>query len=166
MHSSRLTDYIRTLSVSRMLTASASTPNTPQLIAKSVPVPANWHGVTGGMDAAKEAISRCDLAAAEHILKDVIAFAPSETSAWQLLARIQRKLGNIETGIESATRALKLQNARQTPQAAASATLAKLLWQQGEKEHAIEMLAVLMMRQPEETSLQTLKHEWERETDS
>jgi len=166
MHSSQLTGYMRTLSVSRMLTASASTPNTRQLIAKSVPVPANWHGVAGGMNAAKEAISRRDLDAAEHILKDVIAFAPSETSAWRLLARIQRKLGKIEAGIESATRALKLQNARQMPQTAASTTLARLLWQQGEKEHAIEMLALLLMRQPEDISLQTLKHEWERETDS
>ena len=149
-----------------MLTASASTPNTRQLKAKSAPVPGNWYGVAAGMHAAKEAIANSDLKSAEKILNELIAFAPSETSAWQLLARIQRKLGKIEAGIQSATRALKLQNARQAPQTPASTTLAKLLWQQGEKEHAVEMLALLLIRQPEDASLQILKNDWERETDS
>jgi len=155
-----------TFSVSRMLTASASTPNTRQRETRSAPTPGNWHGVAGGMQAAREAVTNNQLQRAEKILNELIVFAPSETSAWHLLARVQRKLGNIDAGVESATRALKLQNAGEKPQVAASLTLARLLWQQGEKKHAIAMLDLLSLRQPEDTSLSQLKIDWNRESDS
>jgi len=149
-----------------MLTASASSPNTLQRKAKSAPTPGNWYGVAGGMDAAKEAIATGALEKAEQILTEMLEFAPSETSAWKLLARVQRKLGRVEAGIESATRALQLQSARPQPQTPASATLAQLLWKQGEKESAMEMLSLLITRQPEDQSLVTLKSCWDKESDS
>jgi len=155
-----------TFSVSRMLTASASTPNTRQRESRPAPTPGNWHGVAGGMQAARDAVTNNQFQLAEQILNELIMFAPSETSAWQLLARVQRKTGNIEAGIESATRALRLQNVGEKPQGAASLTLARLLWQQGEKVHAIAMIEQLSLRQPEDASLSQLKNDWNRESDS
>ncbi|ATX79824.1 Tetratricopeptide repeat-containing protein [Mariprofundus aestuarium] len=149
-----------------MLTASASTPNTLQKKAKSAPTPDNWYGVAGGMDAAKKAITCGALEQAEQILTEMLEFAPAETPAWKLLARVQRKLGRVEAGIKSATRALQLQIPRPQPQAPASVTLAQLLWKQGEKELAMEMLSLLITRQPEDQSLVVLKSNWDKESDS
>jgi len=118
------------------------------------------------MNAAKKAITCGALEQAEQILTEMLEFAPAETSAWKLLARVQRKLGRVEAGIKSATRALQLQSPRPQPQAPASVTLAQLLWKQGEKELAMEMLSLLITRQPEDQSLVMLKSNWDKESDS
>lgn len=149
-----------------MLTASVSAPNTRQQCPKPVPTPDNWFGVTGGMQAAKTAISNGDLAGAEQILTDMLEFAPAEMAGWKLLARVQRKLGHIESGIESAKRALQLQNSQNHNLPPVSATLAKLLWQQDEREQAKEMLATLISRQPEDHSLIMLKEQWDKESNA
>ncbi|ATX81870.1 hypothetical protein Ga0123462_1001 [Mariprofundus ferrinatatus] len=118
------------------------------------------------MSAAKQAIADSRFEKAEQILTEMLEFAPSETAGWKLLARVQRKLGHIEAGIASAERALQLQNANATMEPPVSATLARLLWKQGERNQAHEMLDILIARQPEDHALVMLKHAWNQESDS
>ncbi len=148
-----------------MLTASASAPNTQQQSVKSTPTPSNWFGVAEGMRTAEAAVANSHYEQAEQVLTELLTFAPSEVSGWKLLARVQRELGKIEVGIKSAERALQFQYARATSksEAPASATLAKLLWQQGEKALAHEMLDLLIVRQPENQTFTILKDEWGKE---
>ena len=149
-----------------MLAASVSAPNTRPQKAKSAPTPSNWFGVTNGMESAKTAIANGKLEQAEQILSEMLEFAPAESTAWKLLAHIQRKLGRIEAGIASATRALQLQGANLELQQPASLILSKLLWQQNEREQALEMIDLLIQRSPEDQSLITLKNSWQKESDS
>lgn len=115
------------------------------------------------MIAARDAVQQGNLEHAAQILVEMLEFAPSETAGWKLLAHIQRQLGHIEAGIESATRALKLQNAENQQQSPTSLTLAKLLWQQGEQKQAIEMLELLIIRQPEDNALIQIQKGWKLE---
>ncbi|HKI62118.1 MAG TPA: tetratricopeptide repeat protein [Mariprofundaceae bacterium] len=101
---------------------------------------------------------------AEDLLLEVLEFAPHETRAWKLLARTQKELGKTNQAIASATRALELQHSSRKPaDIPASATLARLLWEQGEVQAARAMLGVLLMRQPDNAELTGLKHQWEAE---
>jgi len=144
-----------------MLAASGSAPNTLQK--SPSPTPVNWHGVTGGMIAAKEAISTGKLEKAEQILIEILEFAPSETKGWKLLARTQRQLGHIEAGLVSAKRALQLQNVEKHAPSPVSMTLAKLHWQQGEREEAVGMLAQLLAKKPQDQLLIGLRQQWNQE---
>jgi len=146
-----------------MLAASGSAPNTLQKHPTPAPTPGNWHGVTGGMDAARDAIASGQLEKAEQILIELLEFAPSETRGWKLLARTQRELGNIEAGISSAKRALQLQNAQKNYATPASATLAKLHWQQGEREEAVSMVSQLLAINPKNPDLSLLLQQWDQE---
>ena len=116
------------------------------------------------MESAKQAIAKGELEQAAQILIETVEFAPAETAAWKLLARIQRKLGQIEAGIDSASRALQLQRAKPQMQPPASPILAKLLWQQDEKQHAMDMLAQLIARNPADQSLISLQQDWQKES--
>jgi tetratricopeptide (TPR) repeat protein len=99
---------------------------------------------------------------AENLLLELLEFAPFETRAWKLLARSQKELGKTDQAIASATRALELQHSeKKDANTPASATLAKLLWEQGEEQAARAMLGLLLMRQPENSELTELKHQWE-----
>jgi len=115
------------------------------------------------MSAAAAAARNGKLDTAEIILKDVLEFAPAETQAWKLLARIQRKLGNIETGIASATRALQLQALYKAHEPASSITLARLFFEQGEHQEALHMLDDLLTKNPDNKMLITLKSQWSLE---
>jgi len=151
-------------SVSRMLAASGSAPNSQQHPAMaSAPQPENWCGVTAGMAAAKKAIESGQLEQAEQYLSELLEFAPSETSAWKLLAKTQRELGHIEAGINSAKRALQLQNMPENHKAPASLTIAQLLWQQGECNQARNMLELLASEQPDNENIQNLRQQWDNE---
>lgn len=147
-------------SLSRMLTASSSVPNsqTPAV----PPKPAIWHGVTEGLANAKQAIACGNLEQAEQLLLELVEFAPAEIRGWKLLAKTQRELGHIHEGLVSARRALALQNQQACPEAPASLTLARLLWQQHEHERAREMLALLKQRQPDDPRLLETEHCWNR----
>jgi len=148
-----------------MLAASGSAPNSQQQIPVSpAPRPANWRGVTAGMADAKQAVACGRLEQAEELLLELLEFAPAETGAWKLLAKIQRKLGHIEAGIHSARRALALQNAPQNCDAPASLTIARLLWLQGENHQARSMLELLLAAEPENEQLQSLRRLWNSET--
>jgi len=146
-----------------MLAASGSAPNTLQKHPNPVPTPGNWHGVTGGIDAARGAIASGELEKAERILFELLEFAPSETRGWKLLARTQRELGNIEAAISSAKRALQLQNAQKHYSAPASTTLAKLHWLQGEREEAVKMVSQLLTIHPQNPDLSRLLQQWDQE---
>jgi len=101
---------------------------------------------------------------AENLLIELLEFAPFETRAWKLLARTQKELGKTKQAIASASRALELQHAARKPvDMPASATLARLLWEQGEVQTARAMLGVLLMRQPDNSELAELKNLWEAE---
>ncbi|MDX8406386.1 MAG: tetratricopeptide repeat protein [Mariprofundus sp.] len=144
-----------------MLAASASTPNTHS--ANSIPKPVNWRGVSEGMSAALAAARKGKLETAEVILLDVLEFAPAETRAWKLLARIQRNMGHIEAGIASATRALQLQALNKLHEPAASLTLARLFHVQGEHREALQMLDRLIEKDPDNSELKALKEKWSME---
>lgn len=151
-------------SVSRMLSVSSSAPNSQQQPPlASTPRPANWHGVTEGMAAAKKAIRSGQLEQAEQLLSELLEFAPAETSAWKLLAKTQRKLKHIEAGIKSAKRALELQNIPRNHGAPASLTIAQLLWQQGEHKQARDMLKLIESDQPENEQIPNLWQQWDNE---
>ena len=148
-----------------MLAASRSVPNSQQQIPViATPRPANWRGVTAGMADAKQAVASGQLEQAEQLLLELLEFAPAETRAWKLLAKIQRQLGHIKAGINSAKRALELQNTPPNRGTPASLTIAQLLWQQGEHREARNMLALLLSDQPENEQLQHLRRQWDSET--
>jgi len=147
-----------------MLTASGSAPNSQLNSPKPVPVPGNWSGVSGGIQAAEDAVASGQLETAEQILIEMLEFAPSETRGWKLLARTQRQLGHIDAGIYSAKRALKLQNAEKKRPSPISLTLAKLHWQQDERKEALEMLTQLLAQNPQAPALNELLSEWDLET--
>jgi len=147
-----------------MLAATSSAPNS-QL--RPTPKPANWRGVTDCLRQARDAYQNQAYAESEQLLLELIEFAPSETRAWKLLANTQKAQGKIQQALASARRALDLQNAaNQSDEMPASATLARLLWEQGEHDAARAMLGLLIMRQPENSELEELKNIWNREVEA
>jgi predicted Zn-dependent protease len=115
------------------------------------------------MAAAKKSVACGNLEQAEQLLLELLEFAPAETRAWKLLAKTQRTLGHIEAGIKSARRAIELQNAPANHGTAASLTIARLLWQQGECVEARSMLELLVSTQPENEQLQNMQQQWDNE---
>jgi len=146
-----------------MLAASDSAPNMQQQRPVTIPAPGNWHGVTDGMIAARNACQQGNPQQAERILTELLEFAPVEIRAWKLLAKVQRQLGHIEAGIASATRALQLQNNPLTDEPPVSVTVARLLWEQNEYREARQMLTLLIDAQPDNGELSTLQQQWELE---
>ncbi len=148
-----------------MLTASKHSPNNLQSPSHStIPTPKNWRGVKVCMEEAERAVIAGKLQQAESILIEMLEFAPSEYSGWKRLAHIQRDLGKIHAGIASARQALQLQQREKSQpvtRSPASLTLAKLHWQQGEREEALTMLATLLQQQPQNETLIQLKQQWE-----
>jgi len=129
----------------------------------SIPTPGNWHGVTDGLTAARKAIQMDRFEQAESILVELLEFSPVEVKAWKLLARVQRHLGHIEEGIDSATLALQLQNNPLGNEPVISVTLARLLWEQKEYGEARTMLEQLMDEQSDNSSLIELQQRWSME---
>lgn len=123
-----------------------------------------WRGVSEGMAAAIAAVRNGKLTTAEVILVDLVAFAPAETRAWKLLARVQRELGHFDAGLISARRALHLQSMQQQQEPPASLTLARLFFEQGEHNEAKAMLARLIDRNPHNQELLQLRDKWQTET--
>lgn len=146
-----------------MLTASGPTPNSP----RQTPKPANWLGVADGLAAARQAVEQGKLPYAERILREVLEFAPAEAEAWQCLAEVLQARGRPDEAMACIEKAIKLQQSgREAKTPAASARLARILWSQGEKDAARAMLAVLMMKNPDDEILQSLKHAWTEESGS
>ena len=146
-----------------MLAASSTVPNNEQKTPVSTPTPGNWFGVTEGIAAAKEAASLGNLEQTESILIELLEFAPVEVRAWKMLAKVQRRLGHIEAGINSAKRALQLQNNSVSEEPLASYTLARLLRAQGEHDQARQMLDLLIEQQPDNAELKATRQQWDME---
>ncbi len=126
-----------------------------------MPKPVNWCGVTDGLTRAEEAIGEGRLEDAERILQELLEFAPTEFLGWKMLAHVQRDLGKIQEGINSATIALKLKRRQQgRADRPASLRLAKLLWQQGEHTEALAMLDLLLRQTPDDAELNMLARQW------
>ncbi|RMG91574.1 MAG: tetratricopeptide repeat protein, partial [Zetaproteobacteria bacterium] len=123
--------------------------------------PVNWCGVADGLARAEEAVSEGRLEDAERILQELLEFAPTEFLGWKMLAHVQRDLGKIQEGINSATIALRLKRRRPDGTGEpASLRLAKLLWQQGEHGKALAMLEVLLQQTPDDQELNMLASQW------
>jgi len=145
-----------------MLAASSSAPNSP----RSTPKPSNWRGVAEGLAEAKRVFASRELNAAEQILREVLEFAPAETKAWAWLGKVLLDKGEeveAEACFERARQLLKKKNVPTAAKPAASATLAKLLWQQGDRQTARSMLALLLIQRPDDEDLRKLKESWASE---
>lgn len=144
-----------------MLAASSSAPNSP----RSTPKPSNWRGVANGLAEAKRAFLSGDLEQAETILREVLEFAPSEAKAWAWLGKVlqEKSLSSEAETCFSQARQLLTRHRKTQDKPAASATLARMLWQQGDRAAARNMLALLLMQKPEDPELCKLKSEWESE---
>jgi len=148
-----------------MLAASSSAPNSP----RSTPKPSNWRGVAEGLAAAKRVFASRELDTAEEILREVLEFAPAETKAWAWLGKVLLDKGDeaeAEACFERARQLLKKKSAPTTAKPAASATLARLLWQQGDRDTARSMLALLLIQRPDDAELHRLKERWTNEDEA
>jgi len=149
-----------------MVTASASTPNMQHgENTKSAPIPDNWHGVTEGLNKARKQTSDEHYQEAINTLKEVLEFAPSEPQAWRLLGDILHLHGHTKadachTKADSFEKHANM-DANATP---ISGRLAKLLWSQGETDAARAMLALLLLRSPDNEGLIEMRNTWDIST--
>lgn len=132
---------------------------------KPAPKPDNWHGVAEGLSRARQHVSDGLYQEAIDTLKEVIEFAPSEPQAWRMLGDILDQHGHTQKAEACHKKAERFEkHALQEDIAApASARLARLLWKQGEADAAKAMLAILLMRKPEDEQLLALREEWSNE---
>jgi tetratricopeptide (TPR) repeat protein len=131
----------------------------------SAPTPTNWKGVRHGLNHAEQCLKDQQFQQAELLIREVLEFAPAEAKAWDMLSLLHQMQGRHAEAAKCRDKAAKLlkwetDSYRQPP---ASIRLAKLLWQQGDKDTARAMLAVLMLRRPEDERLQALRQAWARE---
>jgi len=154
-----------------MLAASVTVPNppqegpdgmdsTPQL--KVPPTPLNWRGVSQGLSDAKVLLHLGFFAKAEDSLLQLLEFAPMEGKAWHLLGRCHQEQERHAKALECFERAAccyKTHQGIETPPA--SARLARLMWNQGEKDEARAMLDMLLMQQPDDASLLAMRQKWQ-----
>lgn len=145
-----------------MLPASSSAPNRQKSgTPKAAPKPSNWRGVAAGIADAQQAILHGNIAHAIHALKEILEFAPQEPQAWELLGEILRQQGQEEKARRCFARLETIrQKQNHTVQLPFSRRLAQLHWQQGDRESAMAMLAVLLIRQPDDPHLLELRQQW------
>ncbi len=131
---------------------------------RSAPTPDNWHGVAEGLNRARQQVCGGHYQEAINTLKAVLEFAPSEPQAWRLLGDILGQHGHSEKAEACHKKASRLEQQLKTGTNSlpASERLAKLLWSQGETDAAYAMLAVLLLRNPENERLVEMRHAWER----
>ncbi len=130
--------------------------------AKSAPTPDNWHGVSEGLNRANHQICDGQYQEAVQTLKAILEFAPSEPKAWKLLGELLEQHGHIGKAEACHKKAESLtlsSNIEQSPMPA-SERLAKLLWSQGEADAARSMLAILLLRNPSNEKLISLRENW------
>jgi len=129
---------------------------------KPAPTPGNWHGVTEGLNKAREHVSGGLYQEAVNTLKEVLEFAPSEPQAWRLLGEILHKHGHLEKAAACHNKASALDSNSNIDNSAipASERLAKLLWAQGESDAAHAMLTLLLLRNPNSENLIKMRDNW------
>ncbi len=105
-----------------------------------------------------------DTDAAIRIVREVLEFAPTEPRAWQMLGELLGQAGATDEAEQSLERALQLRNnSGNKPKMPISKRLAEMLWQNGDREAARAMLAILLLRKPHDDTLLALKDTWEGE---
>ncbi len=136
----------------RMLSARRDRPKPPR--------PHNWQGVDEGVQAMEAALAAGDLQAARAHLRDLLAFAPAEARVWAMAARLFAQEGDIKRAQAAQKRAERLsRSALGRVRIPPAVRLARILWQQGEKEAARAMAAALWMRNPDDARVQALLQE-------
>ena len=144
-----------------MLAASGSAPNSPRLI----PTPVTWRGVSAGLREARQAYQAGKLEMAELSLREVLEFAPAEAKAWAWLGKVLQARGVSEEAAQCLGHARKLlARKRSNPvKPLISIKLAKLLWQQGSRKSACEMVKTLLDDRPDDAELNALIEHWSQE---
>jgi len=129
---------------------------------RSAPTPDNWHGVSEGLNKAHQHVCDGLYQEAVNTLKEILEFAPSEPKAWSLLGEILDKHGHAEKATACHKKAATLTSVSNTDNnpMPASERLAKLLWSQGETAAARGMLAVLLLRNPDNEKLLAMRDSW------
>lgn len=97
------------------------------------------------------------------MLREVLEFAPDEAKAWAWLGRILERRGEASESQACYARARQLMAPRRMPPPA-SVRLARLLWQQGERDAARAMLALLMLQRRDDPEVQRLAAEFAPES--
>jgi len=113
------------------------------LVSSPSPNPTNWPGVRKGLENAAHDFHRKDYHQARAELQQILEFAPMESRAWQLLGRVMQAMGEHEQALKAFRNAVDLYESEgvdQSRQPATSLALAKLLWQQGDRDLARSML--------------------------
>jgi tetratricopeptide (TPR) repeat protein len=156
-----------------MLTASVTTPNPPQEGSDVMgslptrippPIPQNWRGVAQGLKDAASLLQHHCYAQAETSLLQLLEFAPMEGKAWHLLGRCHQARKQHAKALECFAQAACCYGKQSHGDAQpASTRLARLLWDQGEKHAALDMLGLLLKRQPDDVGLLALQQDWEQE---
>ena len=131
--------------------------------AKPAPTPDNWHGVTDGLNRARELLSKKLYQESVNTLKEILEFAPSEPQVWTLLGDILEQHGYPKKAEACRKKAASFEKHANInlDSAPASERLAKLLWSQGETDAAKSMLAVLLLRNPDSENLLEMRQTWE-----
>jgi len=141
-----------------MLAASPSAPKHP--LPRHAPRPDNWQGVRDGLAESARLLRAGQLEAAEQTARRVLEFAPREGRAWHLLGRILQQAERHGEALECFERARACYHDSRAEAPPASLRLARLLWAQGEHAEAKAMLALLLMRRPDDEELLKLRQAW------
>ncbi|HID36903.1 MAG TPA: hypothetical protein EYP39_05945 [Ghiorsea sp.] len=136
-------------------------PNTPSKH-PDAPKPRIWLGVKEGLIEAKQAIEDKNLTLAEQLLREILEFASAEPEPWHILAAVLNRKGALKEAKACLKRTLIIQetNIELQSDLPVSKRVAKLLWAQNESAAALNMLAELLLAQPEDTELQALQQIW------
>ncbi len=146
-----------------MLAASASAPKPSSASPRRAPRPENWQGVEEGLTACARLLAAGEPEAAERTARQVLEFAPREGRAWHLLGRILQQMSRHGEALDCFARARACYEGSRAEAPPASLRLARMLWEQGERAEARAMLAVLMLRRPDDPELARLRESWEED---
>jgi len=117
--------------------------------------------VQSGLDTAREQIRAGDLEAARLTLQEVLEFAPCEGRAWHLLGRLHQAAGAHVDALNCFSKAERMYGGSSgAGSAIASVPLAKLLWEQGDREAALAMLGLLTFRHGDDPEVRALRRAW------
>jgi len=129
------------------------------------PKPTNWPGVRKGIENAARCFQQEEYQQAKVNLQEILEFAPMEPGVWQLLGRVMQATGEHEEAINAFRKSANLYGSSETDYSdpVATISLAKLLWQQGDRESACSMLDTLMARETVDPRVVALRQTWDRE---
>lgn len=116
-----------------------------------------------GMDSAMHQFLIGEYERAQLTLHEVLEFAPSEAKAWHLLGRVLQAAGAHNDALDCFRKASRLYHGEDSSSTMATVPLAKLLWNQGDREAARAMLGLIMLRKSDDPEALELREAWERQ---